>query len=296
MILYLKQFKIYPIELPQLKFEKLIAEGGQGNVWAGIFNNNDTVIEVAIKKIALQNFQIIACNEEEEKLKTLQNEYLVKYYGCCLDEQLKDNPYFCIVMEKLEGSVNYLIGNSMLTTQAHKFNAVTQIARGIEFLHNNSVAHRDLKLANILYYYDKVSQTYKYKLADLGFAKEFKKTGHTLIYTPPYIPPELEQLVQPYSSKATDIYCFGLIMYEIFKGEILSTNTKIIDLIDISPVLLRELICNCMSKEPKKRPSVQFVQIELAKIIGTSSPMITSQSPITQDNNETPSIITIKTN
>ena len=66
---------------------------------------------------------------------------------------------------------------------------MSQLANTLAYLHNNSIAHRDIKLENILI--DK--NTLKIKLIDFGFA--IKASGpsvrSSLIGTPCYLPPEM---------------------------------------------------------------------------------------------------------
>jgi MAP/microtubule affinity-regulating kinase len=64
---------------------------------------------------------------------------------------------------------------------------LSQLADTLSYLHSNNIAHRDIKLENILIN----KNTLKIKLIDFGFA--IKASGHsvrsTLIGTPCYLPP-----------------------------------------------------------------------------------------------------------
>jgi serine/threonine protein kinase len=66
---------------------------------------------------------------------------------------------------------------------------MSQLADTLSYLHNNNIAHRDIKLENILIN----KNTLKIKLIDFGFAT--KSIGHSvrsaLIGTPCYLPPEI---------------------------------------------------------------------------------------------------------
>ena len=66
---------------------------------------------------------------------------------------------------------------------------MSQLANTLAYLHSNNIAHRDIKLENILI--DK--KTLKVKLIDFGFAlKVSGPPAHTsLIGTPCYLPPEM---------------------------------------------------------------------------------------------------------
>lgn len=64
---------------------------------------------------------------------------------------------------------------------------MSQLADTLSYLHMSNIAHRDIKLENILIN----KNTLKIKLIDFGFAT--KASGHsvrsTLIGTPCYLPP-----------------------------------------------------------------------------------------------------------
>jgi len=101
---------------------------------------------------------------------------------------------------------------------------VDQIASALATAHRANVVHRDVKPANILL--DEEHNTY---LADFGIAKELGKiTDHAtnigrqeaaaegFIGSPDYISPE--QIRQQDITPASDIYNFGIVLYELLTG------------------------------------------------------------------------------
>lgn len=86
----------------------------------------------------------------------------------------------------------------------------------MQYLHGNSIIHRDLKLENILYTNDTV------KIGDFGLAREVpgicygKIQLQELCGTDGYMAPEVKKY-KPYGLKA-DIYSFGVLSYELFAG------------------------------------------------------------------------------
>jgi WD40 repeat protein/serine/threonine protein kinase/energy-coupling factor transporter ATP-binding protein EcfA2 len=93
-----------------------------------------------------------------------------------------------------------------------------QIGSALEAAHRNDVVHRDLKPGNILF--DEDGNAY---LADFGIAKNLKPgDGATtdsgmILGSPDYISPE--QARNGPVTAQTDIYCLGVVLYEMLAGQ-----------------------------------------------------------------------------
>ncbi|KAG6806402.1 hypothetical protein H0H92_011464, partial [Tricholoma furcatifolium] len=72
------------------------------------------------------------------------------------------------------------------------------VALGLQYLHEGSIVHGDLKGANIL-------------VSDSGRALIFPSSGGTVMYQAPEIFDK-----EAYNTKETDIYAFGCLAYEVF--------------------------------------------------------------------------------
>jgi len=90
---------------------------------------------------------------------------------------------------------------------------------GLNYLHLQSITHRDMKPENILLV-SKDKDNFDIKISDLGFAQEFDKNGEgmTLVLgSPLYMAPELVNR-EPYSEKV-DIWSLGVITYQLLSGK-----------------------------------------------------------------------------
>ena len=90
-----------------------------------------------------------------------------------------------------------------------------EIARGLEEIHARGIVHRDLKPANIL-----IGSGGEVKIADFGIAIEATADGLTragmMIGSIPYMSPE--QMLGQRADARTDVFLFGILLYEMLAG------------------------------------------------------------------------------
>ena len=102
---------------------------------------------------------------------------------------------------------------------------------GLNYLHLQSITHRDMKPENILLV-SKDQNNFDVKISDLGFAQQFEAGGKpmTLVLgSPLYMAPELINR-EPYTEKV-DVWSLGVITYQLLSGRtpFESRNVKKID-------------------------------------------------------------------
>eukprot|EP01046_Picozoa_sp_COSAG06_P000488 COSAG06_NODE_13_length_35352_cov_49.626255_34_plen_595_part_00 len=205
-------------------------------------------------------------------LKNLSHDNLVRFFGACTTP-----PNLCILTELMTGSLLSLLYGSLARRpdgtlrelndkrQAHILKGV---ATGMAFLHSHSVAHRDLKSANVLY-----DKQLNIKLCDFAFSK-FKRQLSGLmdsqVGTPAWMAPEVLR-GDEYTLKC-DVFSAGVIMWELVHREepLKGVNQYAVAIkvgmeghrlpIDKScPLIWRRLMESCWA-EPDDRPS--FAEIE----------------------------------
>lgn len=89
-----------------------------------------------------------------------------------------------------------------------------QLAIAIGYLHSKGIAHRDLKLENIL-----VDQDGYIKIIDYGLAKMLKEEGdvsNSFCGTPEYLAPEM--IKGEGHDKSVDWWALGILIYEMLIG------------------------------------------------------------------------------
>ncbi len=131
-------------------------------------------------------------------------------------------------------SMNYVKGENLSATLKRQgalpidraVDLVQQFCHGLKAAHDEGVLHRDLKPQNILI--DERDHLY---ITDFGLArsidlkteKSLTRTG-AMMGTPMYMSPEQIKAEEP--DKRSDLYTFGLILYEILTGEFPFEMTK----------------------------------------------------------------------
>ena len=195
---------------------KIIGEGSFGRVLKEIINDK----EVASKYIK---------SKEKNEFLNLNNNCYVDLKHKNLVNLINISTFdYKIIMEYAKGGnlANIIYNNKNLSLH-FKIYCLFEICEGLIFLHSKKRIHGDLKLSNILLdkEYDGGDNYPTLKLSDFGLI-EIKKVvcpGNDPFFSPP-------ELYEPNKGNRTiqsDIYSFGVLIYEIFKGESLSKYQKI---------------------------------------------------------------------
>lgn len=232
---------------------EIVGKGSYGSVFRGVHLR--TRKQVAIKQVPIKEKHNLM--HEIELLRECNTKYIVTFYGYFQSKDL-----ISIVMEFCECSVADIIRKIKLQEDQIKSIARDMVS-GLDYMHERSHIHRDIKAANIL-----VSEGIC-KLADFGVAGRLKDGKRsTVIGTPYWMAPEVIQETG-YTTKA-DMWSFGITCIEITLGKPPFSSIpplKAIFEIPIAPppqletldVEFRKIVNLCLSKDPKMRPTANYV-------------------------------------
>lgn len=203
---------------------RIIGEGGFGDVYLGTFQNN---YKVAIKRLRQTTDEVTEeqkldhFNQFETEVQTLskyKHENVVLLLGYSIQ-----NDTHCLVYQYMEnGSLEERLAqrfDSPPLSIATRIEIVKGTARGITFLNNNGLVHRDVKSANIL-----LDEKFAPKIGDFATAKVVPKSTvnktiemqvSKVIGTAAYLAPEaITFAVNP----KLDSFSFGVILLEVLTG------------------------------------------------------------------------------
>lgn len=134
-----------------------------------------------------------------------------------VQEDNEGNLRRCIVMEFVDGyNLRHFIENRPLSVR-QMMHICIKLGEALDFLHQKGIVHRDIKPANFLFSKD----GRQIKICDFGLSKStqnwwlrwVKESGGTKLYMSP------EQLRKKNLDARSDIFSFGLTMFEFFTGK-----------------------------------------------------------------------------
>ncbi|NUO80753.1 protein kinase [candidate division KSB1 bacterium] len=174
----------------------------------------------------------------------------------------------CLCMEHVEGQRLEQWAKQAHLTFAQKLTLAQQIASALAAAHAAGLIHRDLKPSNIMVRKDGMA-----KLLDFGIARRLTaatrltRTGQ-MLGTLAYMSPEQASNLE--ADARSDVFSFGVVLYELFTGKpaftaenelalaysIINENPPPPDAENPAlPHALAELLMSMLAKPPQKRPA-----------------------------------------
>lgn len=199
-----------------------IGSGGMGTVYKAIDRKRDLTVAIKVldrrydldrkkrKRDYLGREILIAAQLHHETIVRMHNEIV-------LQEDVYGNVRRCLIMEYVDGhNLRKHINDRDLSVR-RMTDLCIKLAEGLDFLHQNGIVHRDVKPENFLFTRDMT----QVKIVDFGLSKSeaswrtrtFKEGGGTIKYMSP------EQLCKRKLDARSDIFSFGITMFELFTGK-----------------------------------------------------------------------------
>lgn len=212
--------KEWDIPFEDLKLLEEIGRGRFGTVHRGLWHG-DVAVKIFNEGYIDDEHALVAFKMEVATFKKTRHENLVLFMGFCMKPQ-------AMVTSLCKGNTLY----THIHSRRDKFNlyrailVAQQISQGMGYLHAKEIIHKDLKTKNIFLENGKVVitdfglfSTTKMKYTPAGLFIE----ENCLCYLAPELIRQLRAVRPPQEnlpfSKASDVYAFGTIWYELLCGE-----------------------------------------------------------------------------
>lgn len=240
-----------------------IGSGGMSVVYKAKCHTLDRLVAIKVLKEEFasdENF-VSKFKMEAQAAARLSHPNIVNVYDV-VDE---GNLHY-IVMELIEGiTLKSYIEKKGFLENKEAIGIAIQVAQGIAAAHEQHIIHRDIKPQNII-----ISRDGNVKVADFGIARAVSSQtmNATAVGSVHYISPE--QARGGYCDERSDIYSFGITMYEMVTGRVpfegdntvavalAHLETPITPPSQLNPVVssgLEQIILKCTQKKPDRRYS-----------------------------------------
>jgi serine/threonine protein kinase len=194
------------------KVVRLVGTGGMGMVYLVedlLLNNQHLSLKVLHPHYLQNDEHVHRFLREVELTRTLNSPFVVRTF----DVGRQGNSLY-FTMEYLEGCTleERLKQGPLTSSEAMKI--LHHVCGGLDAIHQHGIVHRDLKPANIF-----LSNKEQVKLMDFGLARPFDSkltTQSSSFGTAAYMGPEVWK--GETVTHKTDLYAFGVIIYEVFCG------------------------------------------------------------------------------
>ncbi|CAN1276310.1 Serine/threonine-protein kinase STY17 [Linum perenne] len=266
---------VWEIDLKQLKFDNMVASGAYGDLYKGTYCSQEVAIKV-LKSERINTDMQKEFAQEVYIMRKVRHKNVVQFIGACTKP-----PSLCIVTEFMSGGsvYDYLHKHKGVFKLPSVLKVAIDISKGMNYLHQNNIIHRDLKAANIL-----MDENEVVKVADFGVARVQAQSGVMTAETGTYrwMAPEVIEH-KPYDHKA-DVFSFAIVLWELLTGklpyEYLTPLQAAVGVVQkgLRPTIpkhtnpkLTELLEKCWQQDPSLRPDFsEIIEIlrQTAKEVG----------------------------
>ena len=198
------------------RIEAPMGQGGMATIYRATQQRLGRVVAIKmLHPVFLQDTTFLARFEREAQIVArLDHPHIVPVYDF---SDYNGQPY--LVMKYIDGTTLKMAQADGPLPPAEILRLLTPIADALDYAHRQGVLHRDIKPSNILLAGDGTPWLTDFGLARMAALGSSTLSGDMMLGTPHYISPE-QALGSQNLTAATDLYSFGVVLYELVTGRV----------------------------------------------------------------------------
>ena len=291
-------------DVPELRHERFqigakLGEGGMGVVYRARDTREGREVALKLMKGTLAGSARRRFEREFRSLSALRHPHCLGVYDY---GELGGSPFF--TMELFLGRpITSLAGRSL----PEVFDALLQLTHALDYIHGHGIVHRDVKPSNILVRpatRADGSSYFETRLMDFGLAKYYGvKTSLSaeagFVGTVAYCAPEQINLDE--LDHRADLYCLGLVSYELLGGRYVFPEARLAGLRPLIqahlndkprplsvvnaavPAPIADVVMKYLRKQPRRRPdSASVLRSAIAGYLGVDERSMVSGASLVE--------------
>jgi serine/threonine protein kinase len=263
----------FEIPRSKLQLNRKLGEGCFGHVYGGeaigvVPGKDKTPVAVKTLRPEAEPVDKLLFLEEVQIMKQLEHSNIVSLIGVCT----KNEPIFAVMELMVYGDLqSYLLSHRHCLLSQDLFRMAVDVGKGVQYMHSAMYIHRDIASRNCMVTLNRVT-----KLGDFGMTRKIDDPSDYYKYQKKgFLPVRWmapESLSQGVFSFASDVWSFGVLLYEIitvagfpYQGlsnfEVVEKVPKglTISLPRLCPEQFSTLVRRCWCFNSELRPSIDDV-------------------------------------
>ena len=257
-------------EVDQYRIVRKLGQGGMGAVYE--VEHVKLGVHYALKTFTLEDGHAALLRKrflaEGKILARLNHPNIARVFDLNYDEQI-EVAYFVMDLIRYKDGQSYTLADLEVggADEDHLIRWFAQMASALDYIHNEGIIHRDIKLNNILLN-DKGGVT----LSDFGISRfvgdRIRKevdvtrtivsmgakqvTGNFIMGTEGYMGPEIQRGED--ATVASDTYALGITFFRLLTGMWYEQGTNALKLLEPFDSAWMEILPRMLDADPKRRP------------------------------------------
>jgi len=261
-----------------IQFHSQVAKGGSGTIHKATYKG--TTVAVKTFRNFVTEDSRIEFFRELGVCSMLQHENLITCYGAHTQVAHKDEDRFIVLAFMKRGSLYDILETEKNLSKEVRLRMALDCAKGMAYLHQQGIVHRDLKSLNLM-----VTEDWGLQVIDFGTSRivdHYEMTNN--LGSVFWMAPEMFQ--DSSYDNSVDVYAFGIVLWELLTMQKPYSNVKgwdvpkLVERGERPPVppagewddWVIKLMKKCWHQKPAKRPSFDTIISILMSYITQEAP------------------------